>query len=128
MSIQVTDAINGTISVTDNQSGSLAQALAIVASYVGSVSEYYPAFSVSTGGSAVTFPITALQFVYVKNLSTTATMTVAWTPQGGSSNTAIKLDPGGFTMFGETTTSNGITAMTLTSSSGTITAQMILAG
>jgi hypothetical protein len=128
MSVQVTNSLTGNISVTDNQTGSIAQILALSQSYVGSVSEYYPAFSVTTGGSAVTFPIAALQFVYVKNTSTTATITVVATPNGGSSATVIKLDPGGFWMFGETTITNGITAMTLTSSSGTITAQLILAG
>ena len=128
MAIQVTDSITGNITVTDNQSGSISQVLAISQSYVGSVSEYYPNFSVGTGGSAVTFPITALQFVYVKNLSTTATIAVAWTKNGGSSQAILTLDPGAFIMFAENTTTNGITSMTLTSSSGTIAAQLVLAG
>ncbi len=128
MSIQVTDAITGNLTVTDNQSGSISQVLAIAQSYVGSVSEYYPNFSVGTGGSAVTFPIAALQFVYIKNTSTTATIAVAWTKNGGGSVAVLTLDPGAFIMFAENTVTNGITALTLTASAGTIAAQLVLAG
>lgn len=128
MSIQVTDSLVGSIQITDNQTGSISQILALSQSYVGSVSEYYPAFSVGTGGSSVTFPITALQFVYIKNTDTTATIAVAWTKNGGSSEPVITLDPGAFIMFAENSTTNGITALTLTSSAGTITAQLVLAG
>jgi len=128
MAINVVDAITGSLTVTDNLSGSIAQVLALSQSYAGSVSAYEPNFSVSTGGSAVTFPIAALQFVYVKNLSLTATIAVAWTKNGGGSVAVITLDPGAFIMFCENSTANGITAMTLTSSAGTIAAQLVLAG
>jgi hypothetical protein len=131
MSISVTDSLLGSINITDNLSGSVSQVLQIVQSYAGSVSEYYPAFSVTMGGSSPTFPISPIQFVYIKNLSQTATIAVAWTRNGGYgvvSEPILTLDPGAAIMFCETTTSNGITAMTLTSSSGTITAQLVLAG
>ena len=129
MSIQVTDAIAGNITVTDNQNGSISQVIAIAQSFVGSVSEYYPNFSAASGGgTAVTFPITALQFVYVKNTSTTIALSVTWTKNGGGSVSVVTLDPGAFIMLCENGTTNGITALTLTAASSTVLAQLVLAG
>ena len=128
MSIQVTDAITGNITVTDNQNGSISQVIAIAQSFVGSVSEYYPNFSAAAGGTAVTFPITALQFVYIKNTSTTITLSVTWTKNGGGSVSVVTLDPGAFLMLCENGTTNGITALTLTAASSTVLAQLVLAG
>lgn len=128
MSVQVTDSISGSITVTDNQSGSIAQALSVVASYVGSVSEYYPNFSALTGGSPVTLPISPVQFVYIKNTSATIACNVVWTQNGGSVAGVVALDPGGVLILCETTTTNGITSLKLTGATGTVPVQMILAG
>lgn len=128
MSVQITDSVTGSIGITDNQAGSLSQIIALSQSYVGSVSEYYPAFSAAAGGTAVTFPITALQFVYIKNTSTTITLSVTWTKNGGGSVSVVTLDPGAFLMLCENGTTNGITALTLTAASSTVLAQLVLAG
>jgi hypothetical protein len=128
MSVQVTDSVTGSISITDNQSGSISQIIALSQSYAGSVSEYYPSFSASSGGSAVTLPISPVQFLYLKNTSTTIACSLTWTKNGGSSAGVLTLDPGAFVMFAENTTSNGITALTLTAASSTTAIQMVLAG
>jgi hypothetical protein len=128
LSISVTDTISGSITVTDNQSGSIAQALSVVASYVGQASEYYSNFTATSGGSVVALPVSPVEFAYIKNTSATVACNVTWTVNGGSSAVVLKLDPGAFILFCENSTGSGITALTLTSASTNVAVQMILAG
>lgn len=129
MSINVTVSSSGVVLITDNQSGSVTQQIPALTAFVGSVAEYYPSIvAASSGGTSVTLPISPVQFVYLKNLSTTIAVAVTWTKNGGSSQAILTLDPGGFISFCENSTSNGITALTLTAASSTVPVQMVLAG
>lgn len=60
--------------------------------------------------------VTPLQVFYVRNLGTTGTATIAWTPTGGSSQTTPPLQPNGAMFFLEPVsgTTGGITAFTVT--------------
>ena len=129
MAINVTVSSNGVVQITDNQSGSVTQVIQALTSFTGSVAEYYPNVSAASGGgTAITLPISPVQFVYLKNTSATIACAVQWTKQGGSSVAVLTLDPGGALLFCENGTSNGITALTLTAASSTVPVQMVLAG
>ena len=84
MSVNVTVTSNGVVQITDNLSGSVSQSIQALTSFVGSVAEYYPNFSVGTGTTTPSLPINVIQFVYIKNLSLTASVTVTWTPASAS--------------------------------------------
>ena len=124
----ITCSISGSIQVTDNATGSVALSQLQNFSYVGSVFEYTNQGSVGTSPTAVTLPISPVQFLKIQNLSTTTTLAVTWTKNGGGSVAVITLDPGGAIQFSETTTSNGITALTLTGGAASTPYSMILAG
>lgn len=124
----ITCSISGSVQVTDNASGSIALSQLQNFSYVGSVFEYTNQGSVGTSPTSITFPIAAVQFLKIQNLSTTTTIAVSWTKNGGSSVAVITLDPGGVIQYCETTTSNGITALTLTGGAAATPYSMILAG
>lgn len=128
MSVNITVSSSGNVTITDNQSGSVSQIIPAQTSFVGSVSEYYPNLSIGTGTTNVALPINVIQFVYLKNLSQTATLTVSWTPNGGVSAVVITLRPGSFICFCENDAVAGITALSLTASSGSTPVQMVLAG
>lgn len=128
MAINATVASNGVIQITDNQVGSVTQVIQALTSFTGSVAEYYPNVTATTGGVTVTLPISPVQFVYLKNLSATIACSITWTKNGGSSAGVITLDPGGYIAFSENSTSNGITALTLTAASSTVPVQMVLGG
>jgi hypothetical protein len=67
-----------------------------------------------------TLPLTPVQALYTKNISTgTQNVTVTWTPNGGSSNPVLALVPGGEINFCEATVTpavGGITALSFTAS------------
>jgi hypothetical protein len=128
MSVSITVSLTGVVSITDNQVGSVAQNVPVLVSFTGSVYEYYPAFTAATGGAAVTLPISPVQFVYLKNTSTTIAVNVTWTKNGGASAGVVTLDPGAGIVLCENGASNGITALTLTAASSTVPVQMVLAG
>lgn len=124
----ITIAINGTITATDNLSGSVSLQKLLNLAYVGTIFEDSQFTSFGTSPTTVTLPIAAVQFLYFKNLSTTATITLTWTKTGGSSQTIITLDPGAAITFVENTTSNGISALSVTASVAATPAEFILAG
>jgi hypothetical protein len=126
--LAITCSISGSISVTDNVTGSVALSQLQNFSYVGSVFEYTNQGSVGTSPTSITLPIAAVQFLKIQNLSTSTTLAVTWTKNSGSSVAIITLDAGGVIEYCETTTSNGITALTLTGGASATPYSMILAG
>lgn len=116
--MSVTAAVSGNLQLTDNQSGSTTFMKALSLSYTGTVSAFAQQTLIGTSSTTIDLQGSAAQFVYVRNIPTTFTsqLTVTWTPNGGSSETAITLSPGSAIILCETDSVNGITALAVTAS------------
>jgi hypothetical protein len=127
--MSTTLAINGTITLTDNVSGTIALNK-LFSGLISTGSAYMElgAGSVGTTPTAQTLPVSPVQFVYLKNTHSVQTLTVAWTPTGGASNTVVLLEPGSAIMLCETAVGGGITALSLTGSLAATTYESILGG
>lgn len=127
--MSVTASLNGNLQLTDNIAGNTTFLKQLLLSYTGVVSSFAQNFLVGTSPSTIAIPSTSAQFLYIRNIPTTFTsnITVAWTPNGGSSETILTLSPGSAILFSETDTTNGITALTLTASAVNTPVEFILA-
>jgi hypothetical protein len=96
--------------------------------YVGTVASVGQSVSIGTSPTSISLPVSPTQFLYVKNLHATQTLTVAWTPNSGSSATILVLQPLGYIIFLEPNTTSGITALTLTGSGAATLCEYALAG
>lgn len=98
---------------------------------VGTDASYQSYAQIATAGTALTLPATTVWVVYVKNLSTTATITVRMQVTGGSLPAAADsplLPAGGvFLYWAPVETSGGIIGVTLVSSAGPSPAEVLLA-
>jgi len=76
----------------------------------------------------VNLPAATCWIAYVKNLDAAANLTVAWTAVGAAGSSTMLLVPGGvFIYFQPSEAAAGFTAMTLTPSAGTISAEVFVA-
>lgn len=123
-------SISGNILISDQITGSVSLQKPISNSYSGTLETYAQQVIVGTGSTTVTLPVSPAEFVYLKNLSTTAgtTITATWTPTGGTSATVITLDPGAYIILCEATTTNGISAFSLAGSTAGVPVEWIVAG
>src|SRR5258708_35936236 len=120
--MSVTATISGSILLTDSVSNTVQMQKALVAlAFTGTVSELSQSQSVGTSPTTLTLPASPTQFLYIKNLAPTNTVTVTWTPNGGASNPVITLQPGSAIIFVELAAGGRITALFVTAS-GTRTA------
>jgi hypothetical protein len=122
----ITVQLNGFITITDNQTNSLQLQKQIVGSYTGTISEFAQQVNLASGANAITLPGSPVQFAYVRNLSTTATIIVTWTPTGGASNVVCTLQPGAYIILNESNTTSGITALSLNASQASTPCEYIL--
>ena len=115
--MSISASIRGNIFVTDNLTGSVSLQKVLNNTYTGTVESYGQSVTIGTSSVTISLPINPVEFLYVKNLSTTAStnITVTWTPESGSSATVVTLDPGALIMYCEVGTSNGISALSLVS-------------
>lgn len=122
----VTVSISGQITITDNLTGSVQSQKAVVGSYTGTVAIEGQAVLIGTSPTTITLPGSPTNFVYLKNLSTSATLSVTWTPNGGASNVVVTLEPTSFIILDESITAAGITALSVTASAITTPIEYIL--
>jgi len=80
-----------------------------------------------TGATVVPLPAATVWIVYVRNLDAAANLTVTFTPQGGAAETCLLVPGGIFLYFQPTEGAGGISALTLTPSAGTTSADVIIA-
>lgn len=127
--MSISTALNGTIVITDTVTNNLitTKTLATV-TFLGSVSSIAETVSIGTSPVSISLPVATTQVVYVKNTHPTQTLTVTWTPNGGSSNPVVTLEPNGVILFSEPSSGGGITALTLTGSGAGTTAEYLLVG
>lgn len=121
-------SINGSLQITDNIVGSIAQSILLNLSYAGTVSSYAETITLSTSPLSIGLPVSPVQFLYINNLDTVNSVIVTWTPTGGSSNIVQTVDPGGAILFCQTGTTNGITALSLQGSAGAPSVKYLLLG
>lgn len=128
--MSVTAAVKGTITLTDNLTGSTSLSKVLSNAFTGSLSTYGQSVTVGTSDFPVTLPVSPVQFVYIRNLSSTTgtTVTVSWVPTGGTNTAIVTLDPQAVIIFCEVTTSFGITALHLVSNQAGTPVEFILAG
>lgn len=128
--MSVTAGLRGTITLTDNLTGSTSLTKTVNNSYTGDLSVYGQSVVIGTTAYSVGLPNNLAEFVYVKNLSTVTgtTVTVTWTPNAGSLVNVITLDPGAMIIFSELTTNNGISSLSLISNQAGTFVEFILAG
>lgn len=124
----ITASLVGNIFITDNSAGSVSLQKAVNLAFVGTEAAYSNTTTITSGGTAITLPVSPLQFVFIKNPNTTATVAVAWTKTGGSTQAIVTLQPGSGIALIENNVTSGITALTLTSSAATSAVELVLAG
>jgi hypothetical protein len=87
---------------------------------------YVPFLQAISTGTAVPLAGATVWLLYVKNLAATGNLTLAYTPAGGASQNAPAILPGGVFLYMQPAESaGGITAATLTASSGTVSAEVM---
>lgn len=128
--MSVTAAVKGSLTITDNLTGSTSFSKVLNNSFTGDLSIIGQQVIIGTTPVVVGLPNNLAEYVYVKNLSATqgTTLTVTWTPNTGTNATVITLDPGAMIMFCEGTTTNGISAMSLVSNQQGTFVEYLLAG
>jgi len=107
----------GVISLTDNLAGSTQMQKSINLSYLGTISEFAQSQQIGTSPTTIPLPGASVQFLYIKNLSANATLTVTWTPNGGAQAQVLPLQPGSLILFLESNSVSGITSLSLQASS-----------
>lgn len=123
----VTASLLGNLSVTDNQSGSVAMSILVNLAFAGSI-ESYGTINTSTSPLTVALPVSPTQFLYIKNTDTVNSVIVTWTPNGSTSHVIQTVDAGGAVFFCQNGTTNGITALSVQASAGTPAIQYVLVG
>ena len=127
--MSITATLSGNIQLTDSTTNTVVFVKQLLSLFnIGSTFLESQSASIGTSPVSVSLPVSPTQFLYVKNLHATQTLTVTWTPNGGSSNTVLTLYPGSAILFVEAATGAGITALSLTGSSAATTCEYVLAG
>ena len=112
--MSTTASLTGTVNLTDNDSGTIAlQKNLIGLATTGTASVVVNAQIIGTSTVTLVLPVTPVQFLYMKNNSASQAVTASWTPNGGSSNPVLVLEPGSAIMFSEVASGGGITAVTV---------------
>src|SRR5271166_2018705 len=125
----ITLSINGNIQVTDNTTNAIAFTKALTAiSTSGTIYTEAQTVNIGTSPTALTLPISPSNFVYIKNLHATNTLTVTWTPTGGASNPVVTLQAGASIVMVEPSGASGISALTVTASGANTNIEYILGG
>lgn len=127
--MSVTLSISGTVQATDSTTGVVALKKAL-ASLTMTGTAFSAAQELEIGVTPVTIslPKSPTNFLYLKNLSSTETVTVTWTPLGGASASVQTLQPGGFIAFGQSTVGAGITALSVVASLALTKIEFLIGG
>ena len=118
-SIQISDITTGLIQANKTISALFSSA---------TVATVADTLSVPNSPTSIALPVSPTQLVYLQNLHASQTITVTWTPNGGSSNVVGTLEPGGILLLFEAATGAGITALSVTASGASTPLLYILAG
>ena len=129
--MSITASLNGNISIIDSLNNSGPQLVFQFVQNAGLTDySYLRGYQVPTVPTSIAFPFgfSLAQVAYVRNVGSVNDLIVTWTPQGGSSNPVITLEPGGAILFLEPTLVKGISALSLQSVTTATNADIIIAG
>lgn len=128
--MSVTATVRGTITLTDNLTGSIALSKTLNNAFTGTLSSFGQSIVIGTSPYTVNLPNGVAQFIYIRNLSSTAgtTITITWTPNGGVSASIIVLDAQATVILAEATTTDGVSALSMVSNQSGTLVEFILAG
>jgi hypothetical protein len=128
MSATITVNIKGTVQVGDTLTGTspLQELLTGLAMSGSAFARLVTSFG--TGPTSVPLPAASVNFVLIQNTHASQTLTVTWTPNGGSSNEVVVLKASSAIILIEGASGAGITALSVTASGALTTCTMILAG
>lgn len=115
MASQSTNSATVTLNQVDINSTTVLNRVVGPVQFSGNVGEFRSGMFPDTSSHSQTLPTTTLTNYYFKNLDAAAVVTVVWTPSGGSSATIKAVGPGGMLLFWEPSGTNGITALSYTS-------------
>jgi hypothetical protein len=117
--IQATDNVTGTVALTKIFSGLVCTANAFLENAAGSC---------DTSGEVQSLPVSTVNFVYVKNLHATQTISVSVTPSGGSLEPACVLPPSSAFIYVASASGGGLTEVKLIGSGSGTTFESVFAG
>lgn len=125
---QAVAVVNGTVQVSTGVSGESPLIALLAATYNATNFVVQPAYSIGTSSTSITLPGSPTKIVYIQDNHASQTLSVTWTPNGGSSAAIVTLQPGEFIVLGgQTGSSGGITALSLQASGAGTPAKIILA-
>lgn len=121
--MSITASAIGRIALSNNLTGATSFTSPLNLAYAGTLSSYAQGFAIASTPTTISVPNLSGQFLYIKNLASIAgqNVLVTWTPQGGSTESALTLSAGASIIFCESDTTNGITALSLTATGTTTT-------
>lgn len=126
--MSVSATLTGNLSLTDSVSGTTQLVKVVSGGYTGTETSMAQNAIIGTSPVSLALPVSPAQFLYLKNLSAVNTLTVTWTPNGGSSNVILTLQPGAFIVFSETNATSGITALSVTASATATAIEFLILG
>lgn len=122
-------SFQGSIQIVDLVTGLIQSNKTILATLgTATLATMADTLSVGTGATSIALPISPAQIVYLQNLHATQTITVTWTPNGGSSAVVGTLQPNGAIFLMEPNLVSGITALSVQASGASTPLLYILAG
>ena len=127
----ITNTITTTIQELDANGQTLARRVASVSDAAATVGQFRAGNLTDTSETSISLPVTQVRQLWVRNTDTVATITVKWTPNGGTETaTGVVLGPTDQIMLWHTTTGStkGISSVKLTASEANATFEIYLGG
>lgn len=111
--MSVTAQLNGVLTLTDSSTGVIQLQKVVALTYTGTEASFGSQVLVGTTPISVALPVSPTEFLYFRNLSTTATVTMTWTPQGVGLADQHLSSAAAFAVLGDTSITNtGATVIT----------------
>ena len=127
----ITNTISTTIQELDANGQVLARRVASTSDNAATVGEFRAGNLIDTSETSISVPVAQVRQLWVRNTDSAATITVKWTPNGGTeTTTGIVLGPNDQIMLWHTTTGStkGISSVKLTASEANATYEIYLGG
>lgn len=124
----ITTSLKGTVTIVDSSVGTVSYSKNVSITFVGTVGTTGQNVLIGVAPVTIPLPVSPTQFVYIKNLHASQTVTVTWTPNGGASNVVATIEPGSALLLLEAAAGGGITALSLVASGASTPVEYVLVG
>jgi hypothetical protein len=91
--MSVTAQTQGQLTLTDSAASTTQLSKILTGTFTGTESSVGQSVLIGTSSFPIALPTNPIHKLYIKNLSGVATVTVTWTPTGGSTATILTLQP-----------------------------------